>query len=182
MNSKSLGSIKEFIATQSIPLDFGVATDTVLTEAERTLGFSLPPLLKACYREIANGGFGPGYGVIGLEGGNLSDFGDLLSTYRQLKGDAEMMGGKWELQLLPFCSYGCNIFSCVGCADNRWLVSTFEEGEVWPQNYTLEDFFKLWISGEDVLSYDASYEFTDVPITNPFTHKQTFIKKRKRLR
>lgn len=38
------------------------------------LGFALPPLLQLLYSNIANGGFGPGYGIIGaLEGFPLKD-------------------------------------------------------------------------------------------------------------
>jgi hypothetical protein len=33
-----------------------------LRVAERALGVQLPDLLRAIYREVANGGFGPGYG------------------------------------------------------------------------------------------------------------------------
>src|SRR5207253_5237760 len=36
---------------------------------EQLLGFSLPPLLRALYANIANGGFGPGGGLKGVVGG-----------------------------------------------------------------------------------------------------------------
>lgn len=45
------------------------ATEEQLRETEVTLGFSLPAGLRALYAEVANGGFGPGYGIIGAKGG-----------------------------------------------------------------------------------------------------------------
>lgn len=37
--------------------------------AEEKLAFGLPPLLRELYTQVGNGGFGPGYGIFGLEGG-----------------------------------------------------------------------------------------------------------------
>src|SRR5258708_36322398 len=41
-------------------------TQAYLTQAEEMLGFLLPPLLKRIYRDVGNGGFGPGYGLAPL--------------------------------------------------------------------------------------------------------------------
>jgi hypothetical protein len=43
-----------------------VADRTAITEAERVLGFSLPGFYVRLLTEVANGGFGPGYGIIGV--------------------------------------------------------------------------------------------------------------------
>ena len=45
------------------------ADEAQLAEAERRLGFALPPLLRRLYAEVANGGFGPGTGILGIAGG-----------------------------------------------------------------------------------------------------------------
>ena len=45
------------------------ATERQISETESLLGFPLPPLLRLLYTQVANGGFGPGYGVIGAVGG-----------------------------------------------------------------------------------------------------------------
>src|SRR5579859_3133146 len=48
---------------------FARASEKVLQETEARLGFALPPLLRALYATVANGGFGPGQGIFGtLEG------------------------------------------------------------------------------------------------------------------
>ena len=43
--------------------------ESAIVDAESKLGFRLPPLLREIYSELANGGFGPGNGLIGLTGG-----------------------------------------------------------------------------------------------------------------
>jgi hypothetical protein len=41
-------------------------TEGVLQETERRLGHTLPTILRTVYTTVANGGFGPGYGLVGL--------------------------------------------------------------------------------------------------------------------
>ena len=61
-----------------------VATPAMIEAAEASLGFTLPPLLTRIYSEVANGGFGPDYGLIGLAGGHLDDQRhDIVALYRQ---------------------------------------------------------------------------------------------------
>jgi hypothetical protein len=57
------------------------------------LGFPLPPLLRELYTQVGNGGFGPGYGIFGLEGGYIdpdiiNDFqgGTLVEWYFSFRG------------------------------------------------------------------------------------------------
>src|SRR4051812_48905408 len=57
---------------------YQVATDGAISDAERRLGFPFPPLLKRVYAEVGNGGFGPGAGTLGLEGGYASADGRVL--------------------------------------------------------------------------------------------------------
>ncbi len=67
-------------------LAFPPATEHQLRETEQELGFSLPPLLRLCYTQVANGGFGPGYGIIGVLGGfpHMDGFGeDIAQGYQQ---------------------------------------------------------------------------------------------------
>ena len=48
--------------------------------AEEVFGFALPRILRRAYREISNGGFGPGP-IIGLPGGYESSWGELFRTW-----------------------------------------------------------------------------------------------------
>ncbi|HEX5102249.1 MAG TPA: SMI1/KNR4 family protein [Pirellulaceae bacterium] len=159
-----------------------IATPEQVHQTERSIGFALPPLLRSCYLEIANGGFGQGYGIIGVKGGHESDFGDVVSTYQELKSCVEYFGNKWLPGLLPFCAWGCNIFSCVSCHDERLPIFTFEEGKVWHEDYNLNDFFEMWMQGEDILAHGGRYEIEEVMKTNPFTGAQMTVRRKKRVR
>lgn len=57
-----------------IGFEFPPATEKQLQDTEKVLGFPLPPLLRALYTYVANGGFGPAYGITGVSGGYY--FGD----------------------------------------------------------------------------------------------------------
>src|SRR5688572_7984728 len=46
------------------------APRSAVEEAEALAGAPLPPLLRRLYLEVGNGGFGPGYALLGLRGGH----------------------------------------------------------------------------------------------------------------
>src|SRR5579859_6359464 len=48
---------------------FPVVSEEQIGDAERNLGFPLPPFLRYLYTHIANGGFGPGIGLHGIANG-----------------------------------------------------------------------------------------------------------------
>ena len=153
-----------------------VAEELVLN-ARAQLGFRIPKLLEDCYLRIGNGGFGPGYGLIGLEGGHASDFGSLVSTFEQLKSDQEQEGNVWPEGMLPFNAWGCNIFSCVDCTGDEAFVYTFEDFGLLEAGYDLPTFFDLWLSGVDALAHSqANPPHQRVMITNPFTGEQAMVR------
>ncbi|MEV1204449.1 hypothetical protein [Microbispora rosea] len=51
-------------AIRAIPGLLPPVSPDVVDEAERVIGHSLPPLLRRLYLEVANGGFGPGRGIL----------------------------------------------------------------------------------------------------------------------
>jgi len=99
-----------------------------------------------------------------------SRYGDIVATHALLKGDQEAVGNTWTFGMLPFCEWGCNIYSCVKCDDLR--VSTFEDFRIWPQKYSLHAFFEMWLERVDILLQDPSYEIIEREATNPFTGKK----------
>ncbi len=179
MDESLIESIRGHASSRGTSLPYATASAEVVEEAERRLGFRIPALLKACYVRVGNGGFGPGYGIIGVEGGSVSDHGNLVETHGVLKQDQESEGRAWPGGLLPFCEWGCNIFSCVDCSDLRHPVYTFQDFAVGPQAYALDKFFELWMVGADILAYEPSDE-ERVAITNPFTGRQESVTKRRR--
>jgi hypothetical protein len=55
-------------APQQLGFEYSPATEDQLLATEGALGFPLPPLLRALYAQVANGGFGFGYGLRGAMG------------------------------------------------------------------------------------------------------------------
>jgi len=149
------------------PRRWPVARAGELAWDEETLGLSLPPMLKRLYLDIGNGGFGPGYGLIGMTGGAPDDTGKTApEIYLQLReGDPEEPEWKWPEGLLPICHWGCAICSCVDCAtpgfpmrifdpntrgvDDTWNDCIFDEAE------SFETWIAAWARGVDL--WDQAY-------------------------
>jgi SMI1 / KNR4 family (SUKH-1) len=179
MDESLVLKLKANAISQGHGREFAPTSEAAIEETERSLGFPMPVLLKLLYLRVANGGIGPNrWGtIIGLREGYASDFGTLGQTYEQLKHDYELDGSTWPHGLLPFCEWGCNIFSCVDSGQVEHPISLFEEGRKTPQTYTLEDFFRLWLEGVDILAYRLqSVKHAD--ITNPFTGDKTRVSRR----
>lgn len=87
--------------------------------AERALGFPLPPLLRELYLKVGNGGFGPGYGLFGLDGGaylpSVPNEQYLVDIYRDFLKRPHSCA-PWQERLLPICHWGRTCFSYLDCA------------------------------------------------------------------
>jgi hypothetical protein len=92
------------------------ATAKALQDAEAAIGFKLPDLLRGIYTTVANGGFGPEYGIVGTKAGAKLD-GCTLETCCQnmVKLAKENPVWRWPRRLLPLANYGCGMWSCVDC-------------------------------------------------------------------
>ncbi|MFD8218375.1 SMI1/KNR4 family protein [Streptomyces sp. NPDC059697] len=85
-----------------------------VTEAEELIGFPLPPLLRRLYLEVANGGFGPAEGILGVrEGAPQGDWNDLAEIYQ----DGPDPSGQIPAGLVPVYDWGCTIWSLVDFRD-----------------------------------------------------------------
>jgi len=123
-----------------------------ITNDEMRLGFTLPPLMKRVYTEVGNGGFGPGYGLIGMTNGTPDDTGKTApEIYGQFRcADRDDPNWKWPYGLLPICHWGCAILSCVDCTDPKFKMRIFDpnvhEGDDWTDSFFAEsDGFDVWI-------------------------------------
>jgi len=167
------------------------ASEASIKDAEKSLGFAIPRLLRLCYSTVGNGGFGPGYGVIGLEGGFASDYGTLVEAYLTLQptlveGYLALMKGKalpdesTSRTLLPFCEFGCNMYACVGCDDGECSVYSLEQGELFREKYKLQQFLEMWIDGIHYSSQQEGVEVVEHEIINPFTREKAIVRERRR--
>ena len=102
-----------------------------VAEVEKKLGFALPELLRRFYTEIADGGFGPGYGLTGIESDRNSYLnGNLAESYEYyLRASDTEFGAPWQPKLLPILTWGCGILSCVDCADSAYPVYYLDPGD-----------------------------------------------------
>lgn len=158
---------------------FPVASPAAVAKAEADIGFALPPLLKGLYTEVSNGIAGFSYDIMGIEGGCASDSGTLVEAYNCFKTGGEYETRPWRTGLLPFCNWGCAIYSCVDCADSAYRIFTYEDSGVRPERYSLSEFFEQWLQGKVDRSQDNVEDVTR-EIINPFTGKPTRVASRRR--
>ena len=72
----------------------GPCREEDVARAEAELGFPLPAALRQLYREVADGGFGPGDGLYSLAG--------LVAKYREMTEEPVGADGEmWPAELLP---------------------------------------------------------------------------------
>ena len=106
------------------------ASEAQLVAAERRLGFALPPLLRRLYAEVANGGFGPGAGILGVAGGWATDRRQTVEDLHHVMLEAvqENRDWVWPGGLLPIVDLS-GAYTCVDAATapHRIVEFDFEE-------------------------------------------------------
>jgi SMI1 / KNR4 family (SUKH-1) len=126
-------------------------------EAERLLGHPLPLLLRRLYMEVGNGGFGPGYGILGMRGGHCDEYQHTaVDLYRQARSGAFTSSGSMPAALLPLCHWGCGIHSLIDCADCEagmwaWDPNPAPPDDIgkalFPQSMTFTEWLGRWVEG-----------------------------------
>ena len=133
-----------------------------ITKAESQLGFPLPSLVRRVYSEVANGGFGDSYGLLGLIGGPKNESGfdaiKLLLSFR--KPDPDDRFWRWPAGLLPIGHSGCGMYHCVDCKSKRGKIILFEpnpheDGGSWrdaffPFSPSFNKLMSDWLEGKDL--------------------------------
>ena len=144
----------------SAQLSSEVASVAELDAAERTLGYRIPPPVRFVYSNVANGGFGPGYGLVGI-GGGMTGF--MNGTRRwhcedEYVSQLQQDGFRWPEGVLPICDWGCAIFSCVDCSSpdariSRAFLDAMVDGlpdPIRPEGYGFVDWLVAWANGVDL--------------------------------
>jgi hypothetical protein len=135
-----------------------VATRASIAADEDTLGFLLPPLLKELYLEIGNGGWGPGYGLLGLSGGAADDTGrNAIEDYSARRAWSAPDAG-WPERLIPICHWGCAICSCIDCSKPNFALIAFDPnievsgapGMFCAECDTFEEWMRLWAGSHNL--------------------------------
>ena len=157
-------------AAQRIPTANGratpepVASAEEIAEFERRVGRPIPPFWRRVYSEVGNGGFGPGFGLLGLVTGARNDEGDsaaeLLAVFRESNPEDE----NWAPDgLVPIAHWGCAIYSCVDLRTEAAAVVRFDpnghgpdegwEGAWSQEAEASEEWLQTWIEGR--LAFDS---------------------------
>lgn len=143
------------------------ASEETLVETEQRLGFGLPPLLRRIYAEIGNGGFGPGYGLIGAIGGAVDDRGDtIVEAYLgRAAPDPSEPSWVWPAKVVPLFSWGGAVYTCGDLSDTTCPLVLFDPqlyrpgaaltGAFKAHQMTLSVFLGRWISGDNVMAEAA---------------------------
>jgi hypothetical protein len=152
--------------------EYEPATAADLEETERQLGFPLPPLLRELYSKVANGGFGPGYGLLGARGGAPVDWAkDIADAYRTdrdpshrleqsdaERGDPDWFEpyyDEWPGRVVRLVHWGCAIWSCLDLRRGRVLRyealhGTPTRAAMTIEAASLEGWLERWLRGDDL--------------------------------
>ncbi len=120
------------------------ATTAAVEEAERAIGYALHPFHRRLLTEVGNGGFGPGYGLIGLPGGAPGVDGHFLVEFSRLlllePGASSLPG-----PIVVLCDWGCGVWGCIDCETGA--VLTIAEDGLKDSGQTVRAWFEDWVSG-----------------------------------
>jgi hypothetical protein len=135
-----------------------IALAEELEMTETQLGFALPAFLKRLYLEIANGGFGPGYGLIGTTGGARDDRGFIRDLHAADNEPARRTRHpNWPEHAIRICNWGCGLYSLVDCSSLEMILFNPDADEnefpnqLMPHRTTLPEFWQAWVDGTNLL-------------------------------
>jgi hypothetical protein len=125
---------------------------------ERALGLRLPRLLARVYTEVADGGVGPGEGLLPLHEATGPRTRSLVDEYEVVCEASEHgYGAPWPRHLLPVARWSDGVWMVVDTADPAHPVYEVDDGDVeddderpWdvpPVAPSLESWLEAWIAG-----------------------------------
>jgi hypothetical protein len=133
-----------------------------VARAEAQLGFALPSLLRDIYTDVANGGFGPGYGLFTIPIGTAAERSrgeqNIVDVYRSFRR-RRTRHAPWPNTFLPICYWGASFYSYLDCARPDAPVMALDamsRGEgPWGSAVALhaasfEGWMLRWVDGEDL--------------------------------
>lgn len=137
------------------------ASPEAISQVEEVLGHPLPPLLRRLYLEVANGGFGPRGGILGVAGSEYehhSEVADILDMDQSTRDD-------WPGMIWLF-DWGGGIWSVMDSRDpagSMWIWDpNFDESEypdeslLSPQNMTLAEWLTESLNGNLEKAFETS--------------------------
>lgn len=160
---RRLAAWAAYAAAEPLP---SPATAATLERAEQMLGFTLHPLLRRVYAEIADGGFGPGHGLNRLF---HVGFGAVDSYPARIRTRSN---GKpwWPREVIPILHWGGGLETAVDCRSPGGTVLLYEPNagpdettDAWfVESASLARWLESWILSSTGNQLDtATFEITD---------------------
>lgn len=136
-----IAQIRERIAGKEVPPP---ASAEQLGRAESILGVRFPALLRRLLTEVANGGFGPGHGILGVEG--------ITETSITMRFDPNDPDVPDDVDSVPqgvvwLYDWGDAMFSLLDCRIEPGLMLDYNEGELRSPGLSLAQWFQSWLDG-----------------------------------
>jgi hypothetical protein len=139
------------------------ASEAEVDAAEDALGFPLPPLLRRLYLEVANGGFGPAYGLDGVPTipptPTRNDIVEIYNSLYEAPPLDENPQWKWPRGVVPLIGQGCDIMECVDFLHppypvvvsdpNDWDWDGLLVEQLKPVAKSLADRLETWLAERD---------------------------------
>jgi hypothetical protein len=126
-----------------------------IAEAEARLGFPLPLLVRDLYTQVADGGYGPRYGVIQLAGHPYT----LVESRLRMNEEAVAEWVRPE-QLVEFVNWGCLYFSGIDCSHPSCPVFFYDHDRavgnatlvncLFPESDSLVEWLSAWLAGANL--------------------------------
>ena len=155
-----------------------------LQAVQGRLGIALPATLVEVWTQVGNGGFGPGYGLLGLGPGGFRD--DLGRTadqvYEALRTRSDRPPHfRWPAGMFPICHLGCGILHCVDLASeemviwepNRWSGRHGFATALYPTGRRLARWFEAWATGDTPSGWLEKNPTTGVPLLAPLQARRS---------
>lgn len=154
------------------------ATVKEIEVAEQILDLKFVPLLKRLFVEVANGGFGPGYGLLGVAINDVSENSQSLVNLYEGQSSAEWKARfpHWPIQMVRIAYMGCDVYAVADFSSPECDVFHFDgalegveleaEADLYfrncliPYKMTLGEWLYRWAKGEDV-QFPADLGFDD---------------------
>lgn len=152
---------------------FPPATEDQLRQTEAILGWPLPPLLRALYTSLANGGFGPGAGIWGAVGGygkpgTFEALGDSTIVARHTDPELQLfdMSGyanrrvqletgpflalperTWPRQMISISDLGCAMNACIDAEGHFFIagMSQYNGYGFFDMEISFEQWLRQWL-------------------------------------
>jgi hypothetical protein len=147
------------------------ASYELVISSEREIGFPLWSDHRQILMELANGGFGPGYGLLGIQGGRVDDDGRSLIELRHLILSPE----EFKLPIVPICDWGGGAWSMLDCQNGG--IFTCSELGLKEVGITFNAWLLQWAGGKNW--WQEMFHFDTIEVVDPKTGIHSQISKLK---